>query len=390
MKKVLIPAAILVVGALLTAGIVRSRKEIEVQPREEPLTRVRTLTVQKGDVELAVASQGTVTPEVEADLVAEISGRIDWVSDSFEDGGYFSKGQHLLRLDRREYELNVASAEAQLAQAKVGLAREEAEGQMAREEWAELGTGEASSLTLREPQLAEARARVQAAEATLAKAQLDLDRTTLKAPFSGRLRSKTVDLGEFVNRGTPLATLYSVAVAEIRLPIPDAELAYLDMPLGSAAGKAGPQVELTAEFGGGEHTWRGRIVRTAGEIDPTSRMVPLIAQVDDPYSTSSAPPLSVGLFVQARIEGKTAEGVIEIPRAALRGSNSVIVVDDDNRLRTRTVDVLRTTETTAILQGGLESGERLCMTQLDTVTEGLRVQPLDAAETLETPPEPVG
>ena len=390
-KKVLLPVLILGLGALATGMILRSRQPIDVQPHEEPPTRVRTLTVEKTDVELTVESQGTVVPQTEADLVAEVGGRVTWVAPSFEDGGFFREGDPLLRLDPREYELNVASAGAELARSKVMLAREQAEAQVAREEWRELGEGEPSPLTLREPQLEEARARIQAAEAALAKAELDLERTTLRAPFTGRLRAKRVDLGEFVNRGTPLATIYSVATAEIRLPIPDSELAYLDVPLGARPGAAGPSVRLEAEFAGTRHTWEGRVVRTGGEIDPTSRMVPLIAQVDNPYALrNDAPPLSVGLFVQAAITGRTVRDVIELPREALRGSDSVVVVDQEDRLRTRTVRVLRTTDTVAIISDGLESGERVCLTQLDTVTEGLRVLPLDAEDSLEVPPNPVG
>ncbi len=390
MKKIVVPIVIVVVGVIATLGILRSRQPIEVQPREEAPTRVRILDVAKSDVLLTVASQGTVVPQTEADLVSEVGGRITWVSPSFEDGGFFREGEPLLRLDPREYELNVASAGAELARSRVTLAREEAEAQVAREEWDELGSGEPSALTLRVPQLEEAKARIQAAEAALAKAELDLERTTLKAPFTGRLRTKRVDLGEFVNRGSPLATIYSVAVAEIRLPIPDSELAYLDIPLGARPGSAGPGVTLEAEFAGTVHSWEGQVVRTGGEIDPTSRMVPLIAQVKNPYALEgNTPPLSVGLFVEAEIRGRTLQDVVEIPREALRGNDTVIVVDDEDRLRTRTVSVLRTNDTTAIIQSGLEEGERICMTQLDTVSEGLKVIPL-APDQIETPPEPVG
>ena len=376
LKKILVPIAILAFGVLLTATLVRLRPEVEKAPIEIPPPRVRVLEATSGDMQLEIRSQGTVEARTEAELVSEVSGAITWVSGQFEPGGFFRRGEVLLRVDPRDYELAVASAEAQLAQARVAMAREKAEAEIARDEWNEIGEGTASPLTLREPQLAEARARVGAAEAALAKTQLDLERTGIKAPFSGRLRSQRVDLGEFVNRGTPLATIYSVDRAEVRLPVPDSDLAYVDLPLGAQPGSSGPRVTLTTEFAGKTHSWEGRIVRTAGAIDPQTRMVDLIAQVANPYDTSNGrPPLSVGLFVDAAVEGKKATGVFEIPRHALKGNDRVAIIDNENKVHFKNVEVLRRTRDAAIIENGLETGDRVLLTTLNTVIEGMLVDP---------------
>ncbi|MXW01792.1 MAG: efflux RND transporter periplasmic adaptor subunit [Holophagales bacterium] len=371
-----LPAAILAVAALVVVALVRSRPVVETAPREIAPPPVRVLTVTPTQVDLGVRSQGSVIPVTEADLVSEVAGTIVWTSESFEVGGFFDPGEVLLRLDRRDYELAVASARAALAQAGVGLAREQAESDVAREEWEELGAdGEPGPLVLRQPQLAEARAQVEAALANKRRAELDLERTAIRAPFAGRLRAKRVDRGEFVNRGVPLATIYAVDAAEVVLPVPDSELAFLDLPLGSELGDFGPQVLLRAQFAGGRHEWEGRIVRVGGEIDPATRMVNLIARVDDPYQASGdRPPLSVGLFVDAEVVGRSVESVFQVPRGALVGADRVWLVEE-GRLVLRQVGILRADPEVVIVSDGLSAGDRISLTILESAVDGMRVTP---------------
>ncbi|MXX61829.1 MAG: efflux RND transporter periplasmic adaptor subunit [Holophagales bacterium] len=371
-----LPAAILAVAALVVVALVRSRPVVETAPREIAPPPVRVLTVTPTQVDLGVRSQGSVIPVTEADLVSEVAGTIVWTSESFEVGGFFDPGEVLLRLDRRDYELAVASARAALAQAGVGLAREQAEADVAREEWEELGAdGEPGPLVLRQPQLAEARAQVEAALANKRRAELDLDRTAIRAPFAGRLRAKRVDRGEFVNRGVPLATIYAVDAAEVVLPVPDSELAFLDLPLGSELGDFGPRVLLRAQFAGGRHEWEGRIARVGGEIDPATRMVNLIARVDDPYQGSGdRPPLSVGLFVDAEVVGRSVESVFQVPRGALVGADRVWLVEE-GRLVLRQVGILRADPEVVIVSDGLSAGDRISLTILESAVDGMRVTP---------------
>ena len=381
MLKWSLPVAILAVAALVVVALVSSRPQLETAPREVVPPPVRVLTVTPTEVDLGVRSQGSVIPVTEADLVSEVAGAIVWTAESFEVGGFFDAGEVLLRLDRRDYELALASARAALAQAGVGLAREQAEADVAREEWEELGEdGEPGPLVLRQPQLAEARAQVEAALANMRRAELDLERTAIRAPFAGRLRAKRVDRGEFVNRGVPLATIYAVDAAEVVLPVPDSELAFLDLPLGGELGDRGPRVLLRAQFAGGRHEWEGRIVRVGGEIDPATRMVNLIARVDDPYRASGdRPPLSVGLFVDAEVVGRSVESVFEVPRGALVGADRVWLVED-GRLLLRHVGILRADPEVVIVSDGLTAGDRISLTILESAVDGMRVTPQPETE----------
>ena len=383
MKKltmIALPAAILTIGVAGAVALVESRPEPEIHVPEVVVPLVRVQEVRLQDVELTVRSQGTVRPRTESTLVGEAGGRVVEVSPWFAAGGFFEAAQVLLRIDPEAYREAVTQAEAGVAGAKLRLAREEAEAEVALREWKELGAGEPPALTRREPQLAEARAALAAAEAALSRARRDLERTAIRAPYAGRIRAKLVDVGQYVAPGTSLATIYAVDYAEVRLPIPDDEMAYLELPLHFRGGGrgAGPEVILRASFAGRSHEWRGRIVRTEGEIDPRSRLVHAVAQVADPYAAGPGdpdrPPLAVGMYVEAEIVGRSLSDVAVLPRGLLRDGDRVLVVDGDDRLRLRAVEVLRRTDERAVVGSGLAAGERVCLSNLAAVTDGMPVR----------------
>lgn len=382
--KIVAPLVALAVGIAVTVSVFAARPK--ASPQEAPVYArlVRAVEVKAEPVTFTVEAQGTVAPRTQIELVPEVSGRIVEVSPSFNSGGFFSAGDILVQLDRRDYELSVASAEAEVAQAKVALVREQAEAEVARREWKNLRGGTPPPLVAREPQLAEARARLAAAEAQLARAQLDLERTTLRAEFDGRVREESVDAGQFVERGRTIAHLYSVDVAEIRLPIANDELAHLDLTLDRGNGNAdveGPEVTVSAEFAGQTYRWKGRLVRTEGEVDPQSRMVHTVAAVEDPYGRrehTGKPPLAVGMFVRAAISGRTLEKAYVLPSVALRGGDQVAVVDADDKLRYRAVTVARSEREKVIITGGLSDGDVVCISPLDAAVEGMLVRVADA------------
>jgi len=389
---VALPLLVIAVGALGAVAMIKARPEPETIVPEPLVPLVRVLPVELQDLSYTVMSQGTVKPRTDSILVTEVAGRIVEVAPTFEGGGFFEKGEWLVLIDDDDYRQSVIQARAQVAQAELRLAREQAEAEVAVEEWQDLGGGEVSRLTLREPQIADASAGLEAARALLARAERDLQRTQIRAPYAGRLREKFVDVGQFVSRGTPLADVYAVDYAEIRLPIPDADLAFIELPLDYRDVKragGGPAVTLRAHFAGRLNEWQGRLVRTEGEIDPRSRMVFTVAQVKDPYGLTSrsadGPPLAAGLFVEAEIEGRTVEDVFVLPRSAMRGKDRVLIVDDDDRLRFRTVEVLRTTTQSVVVGSGLTPGERICLSVLAAVTDGMKVRPMVE----DTPDEPV-
>jgi RND family efflux transporter MFP subunit len=378
-KKALVPLILLLAGAAAAAGIFASRKTVERQDSAVLPPLVRTQAVEPRDIPLIVRGHGDAVPAITTTLAAQVSGRVAAVGPSFAEGASFRRGDLLLEIEQRDYELNVAQAEAGVAQALVRVDRERAEAELARREWQELGRGEAAPLAARAPQVAEAEAALGSAEASLEMARLSLSRTTVRAPFDGQLRSKRVDLGQFVNPGSPLAEIFSISNAEVALPVPQNELAFLDIDWTNS--RPGPQVELRGMVAGDEHTWGGRVVRTSGEIDPRTRTTMLYVRIEGRMSsgTERSVPLPMGIFLEAAVAGRTAEGVAVLPRSALREGDRVLVVDGDGRLRFRPVEVLRLQDDEALISGGLEAGEEVCVSPLEAPVDGMRVRTQAAA-----------
>ncbi len=377
--KALLPPVVLGVAGAGAYVMYVNRPPVETQIPVVAPPAVRVQRVAFQSVDLAVSSQGTVQPRTASQLVPEIAGTVINVSPAFAVGGFFEEGDVLLEIDPYDYQQALIAGQSQLAQARLRLAQEEAEAEVARREWDELGGGNANALTLREPQVEDARAAVASAEAAIDRARRDLERAEVRAPYAGRVQNKDVDVGQFVNRGTAVGRIYAVDSAEVRLPLPDEELAYVDVPMSyrGTQQRTGPSVVLSADFAGRQFTWQGQIVRTEGEIDPVSRMVHVVAEVDDPYAPGpdpTRPPLAVGMFVEAEIAGRRVDDVVMLPWAALNGRDRVLIVDDDGRLRYRQVEVLRSTSEYVLVRSGLAEGERVSISALDAVIDGMAVQ----------------
>ena len=378
-----LPFAILGVGLVGVIALVLARPEVvPVAPEQNvPLVRVRTGEVRPFD--FRVQAHGAVVPRTESALVPQVAGEIVWASPALVSGGFFSKDEPLVRIDRSDHEVALESARASLARARSENDRARTEISRQRQ-LAERDIASQARIDDAENARRVTTAGLREAQARLSRAERDIDRTELRAPYDGRVRSKSVDVGQFVSRGTPIATLYAVDHAEVRLPIPDRQLAYLDVSLSSSGdGDDGPEVSLRAEFAGRQHTWIGRIVRTEGEIDPESRMVNVVARVDDPYGRTngdSDAPLAVGLFVDAEIQGKRIEEAVVLPRSALRDGSRVLVLGDAGRLHFREVDVLRAERDDVVIGSGLVAGERVCVSPLGAPIEGMRVRVIDEAE----------
>ncbi len=384
--RALLPIAVLLVAVVGAGVMVAARPEVETRAPDVQAPLVRVIAVGLEDVQLRVRTHGTVAPRTESNLVPEVGGRVVWVSPALASGGFFSAGEPLLRLDPTDYRLRLERAEAGLAsarsQARLTARNRERSDQLARD-----GLVAPTSREDAEHAATAAAAAVRDTEAALMQARRDLERTTLTAPYAGRVREEQVDVGQYVERGVSLARLYAVDYAEVRLPVPDADLAFLDLGLDDrgAAPAGGPAVVLTARFAGQEHRWDGRIVRTEGELDPKSRMVHAVARVDDPYRTARTgsddgrPPLAVGMFVEAEILGRKVPGAVVLPRAALRGEDRVLIVDGEDRLRERRVTVLRADGEQVVVSAGLAAGERVCVSPLETAVDGLRVRPVTEA-----------
>ena len=391
----LLPVLILIGAVLVAMLLAASKREAPRKPDVQRATLVDVMPVERRDVEFKIQSQGTVRPRTETTLVAQVSGTIESVATAFEAGGFFRQGETLLQIDPRDYQVNVMQAEANLASARAQLALETAQAKQAAKDWEQLGgrRGAPSDLVLRKPQVAGAEAAVEAAEADLARARRDLERTTVKAPYDGMVRSKLADLGQFVTNGAQLAEIFAVDSAEIRLPLSDRDLAYISLPDTSETtptddSGAVPTATLIAEVAGKLHRWETPIVRTEGVIDEQTRLTYVVARINDPYglrpNEGDSPPLRVGTFVQAEIQGLGASDVFAVPRYLVRGDNQLMVIDEDNRLRMRELEVIRADREYVYVGSGLQSGERVVTTAIDTPIDGMALRTPDSAESSPT------
>ncbi len=388
MNKRYLPALVVAGGFVMAALMIATGPNLEPRPPQTVAPLVRVVEATPKTVQLRAWTHGTVVPRTESDLVPEVDGRVEQVSASLVSGGFFSKGDVLLTIEPLDYEVALEQARAGLARARSDLAN----ARKSHERQQDLVRRGATSDSQRDDALN----RVRIAEATLrevtarlSRAQRDLARTKIVAPYDGRVRSERVDAGQFVKRGTSIGTIYAVDFAEVRLPIHDEELAYLELPLGRGGESLSEPVPvvLRARFAGEDHEWHGHVVRTEGELDPNTRMVNVVAQVADPYGTTTGrPPLSVGLFVDVEIQGATLTDLVVLPRSALRGESQVFVVDAQNQLRFRDVVVLRAANDEIFVSAGLSGGELVCISPLQSSMEGMVVRLIDETPELGSPP----
>ena len=331
--------------------------------------------LKKQDITLRVKTNGEVKPLNEINLISQVSGKIIDAADEFVDGGIIKAGSPLVWVDDRDYQLAVISAESNVAKAKKLLEREIAESELARRDWKELGIGDANPLTLRIPQLKEAEANVNAANANLERAKLNLERTVVTLPFQGIIKKKITGIGQFVGAGSILATAFSTEEVLIALPLTDYELSYLGLPL-AYQGQYGssPEVKFISNISNKKYEWNGRITRTAGSIDPPTRLVYVYAEVLNPYDTS--PPLAIGMFVDAEIEGKKISDAFLIPNSSITDDTFINTIDDENYLRIKEVEVLGVVDDYLVIKGDIKEGIRVVTSPLNNAEDGMALTPI--------------
>lgn len=373
-----------------------SRPAPKVSVAEPVLVKVQGRILKKSTFPVQVRSQGTVMPRTQSTLLPEVSAKIVEVSPSFRAGAFFEKDEVLLKLDPVDYETAVVVAKGSLAQMEALLAEEKAKAEQALENWKALGrTGEPSPLVLRQPQLARAEADVASSKAQVMKAERDLARTVVRAPYAGQVLQQSVDVGQLVTPGTQLAKVFAVDYVEIRLPLPEREMRFLKLPeryRGSGAAEVADTesvpVRLRASLNGKPVMWQGRLMRVEGSLDAETRQIIAIAQVDDPYArrADGVPPLKIGQFVEAEIRGEVLTDVYVIPRVAVRAGNEIILISPENRLRRMTVEPLAADEKGIVISANSpkapQEGEVLCVTPIPFPADGARVLPTLDGEAL--------
>lgn len=376
----LLPLLVIGLGLLIAFIIYSNKPAAKRRPSHPKSLTVETIKLQAQNYPVQIHTQGIVEPRTTTTLIPRISGDIIKVSPSFRPGGFFESGDILLTLDSTDYELEIKSAQATLSEALFNFKEEQAQAEQAADNWKRLGRTETpSDLVLHKPQLARAKASVDSAKAQLQRVKLDLTRTRIKAPYAGRILEQFVDRGQYVSPGNPLAKIFAIDYVEVRLPITEKQRGMIDLPR-SYRGESnqpynGPEATVYTTIGGKKHSWKGRVVRTEGSVDRATRQVFVIVQIDNPYQRHSdnKPPLEIGQFVKADIKGQILKDVYAIPRTAVQGNDTIMVVDNESRLQRKAIKVIWETQDQLLVKEGLVSGEQLSITYIPFAANNVKV-----------------
>ncbi|MEM1182067.1 MAG: efflux RND transporter periplasmic adaptor subunit [Acidobacteriota bacterium] len=365
----MLPAIVLFVGAGAAAALVMMRQSPEPENRPTLGPLVEVIQVESSDLSVKVEGQGEVRASTRVEVLPEVSGRVVRMHPQMVSGGRIAAGETLVQLDPRDYTLAVESAQASITSAETRLEVERAEAEAALVEWRAVnGDAAPPPLLVREPQIRQIEAELSAARAQLQKAELDLERTRLTVPFDAVVLTENVDPGQLVSQGRAVATLYGTGAVEVRVPLADDELRWFELP---RRGAERPTAAVRSEFGGRLHRWPATVARLEGEVDPRTRMVRVVVEVEDPFDGET--PLLPGAFVDIEIDGRTLEDIIRIPRFALRQGSTVWTVVD-GQLRINAVEVARSDRLYAYVASGLDAGSEVITSSLDGVVDGMSVR----------------
>ena len=378
----MLPVGIILLGGLLMFVLMSGKKPPEKKPEVKKDLLVETFLAESRPHTFTVISQGTVQPKIQANIVTEVSGKIIQISEHFVNGGLYKKGDLLLQIDPADYKTALALAEANLAKSQASLEEEKARSAVAESEWKSYMQGQAPDLYLRKPQLAREIANVKSAKAEVERAKRNLQKTRIVADFDGLIKTKRVDLGQFVTTGTPLALVYGTELAEIRLPISDTEIDFLAFNSAFELEKYQPQVTFMSEIGNNkarnsQKLWQGKIVRTEGTVDEQSRMLYLVAQVEDPYGLkldmADKVPMEYGRFVKGRIQGQTLENIVTIPRDLVINDNQLLLVEN-NKVKYAAVEVTQYDVNYAYIGKGIIDNDAIIKTKIKLPLPGTPVR----------------
>ena len=380
-RHIFLPLTILAAAIAISTLVIINKPTPEAANLKTKALLVDALRVVKQDLQVTVRAQGTVVPRTATTMMAEVAGTIVEVSESLIVGGFFEKGDILIRIDDRDYQANLKRARADVASAKSTLANEKGRAEVAYQDWLKYRSSvkrseAANDLALRKPQLNHAEAKLDSALADLEQAKNQLDRTLIRAPYQGIVRSKQVDIGQYVNTGTQLFKSFAIETAEVRLALPESKLAYIDLPSIHTPQKTPVKVKLSTNAGNDISHWPASLIRTEGVIDERSRALFTVAEIADPYGlhTEQDQPLRIGTFVDASIEGKHFNNLVMLPRHILRAGNKVWVIDQQQRLQNRQVSTLRTEGPYIYVTAGLDDNERICLSNISGAIPGSQVR----------------
>ena len=380
--KIVAPIVVVAASAAAYALLQATRPEPEKNDEGPRPTSVYTASVSQKATALEVVTQGEVRSRTAIDLVSQVGGRVISVSPEFIEGGRIEPGVPLLEIEDTDYRLALSQAQSRMADAELAVQQAMADQDVARKQLRNDPT--ASDLALKKPQVAQARALREAARIGLEQARLDLERTRFTLPFAGRVSSTRVHIGQFITPGTVLGKVFGTEVVEIRLPLNNRQLASLGLPIGYTAPTGGGlPVTFSAQIAGEKHQWQGKLVRLDASVDAETRMLYAIAEVTDPYgaaASASGMPLAVGLFVDARIEGRQLPDAMSIPGSALRAGDRVYLINNEGRLEIGDVSVAHSSPQRAIISDGLQPGEQVITSAIRNPVQGMALVALNADE----------
>ena len=379
LKKILPIVIIIVVLGIIAALFLFQPKAQKRKANNGPVINVELMDIVQTDIVPQILSYGLVEPRTRTTLVSQVGGRIVSISEQFRDGGFFNEGDSLMQIDPTDHQVDVDIALADVAQAEQALAEEHAQADQAKSDWKRLGASESiSPLVLRKPQLKAAQANVNSAKARLKQAQTNLERTSVKAPYSGRVLSTNVDLGQVVTNNTELGEVYATDMIEVRLPVKNEDLPLLNLPEyyrgQEQVSQDLPLVNIHSELAKDE-TWQAQLVRTAGSIDETSRQLYVVARIDDPFGEKAQGrfQLKIGQYVKAEINGANLNSAISIPNKAIYQGSYVYLFKDGAVYRTP-IEIRWQNQDTAVISKGITAGDQLVVSPLGQVTSGTLVK----------------
>ena len=369
--KQALPLVVIAGGLIAATGLVVTRPEPERTTPAPEGVPVRVMIAAPATERVVLPAMGTVMPAKEVVLQPEVPGRIVELGENLVPGGRVKEGELLARIDPRDYELVVEQRLADVERARFEVRVEASRARIAEREWQLLGesvpvTEEGRSLALREPHLRNLRAALQSAESALEKARLDLERTKLVAPFNAVVQEEAVDVGQMVSAQSKIATLVGSDRFWVRVSLPVEELRWVRFP---AEGDPGSPVSIVHETGNGSSIkHEGRVVRLFGDLEPKGRLARVLVAVDDPMNLEASRPLPlfVGAYVRVEIEGPELQSVVEVPREAIRDGAEVWVMDADDRLEIRPIEIAFRGPNAVLVSGGIRGGDRVITSRIAT------------------------
>ncbi|WP_407680971.1 efflux RND transporter periplasmic adaptor subunit [Candidatus Chordibacter forsetii] len=386
MRKYILPPLVLATLVWFAWYLIQMRPQPQPREIKRESPYVEVIVAEEKSLPANLRTHGVVRPRTLTTLIAEVPGIIEGVAPfteqdlapSFRAGGFFRKGDLLVKIEEVDLLSTVAEAEANLRRSQLQLVQEQELAEQAKSEWGERDWKEASELVRRIPQIRKAEAETHAARAFVTQAKKNLSRAKVLAPFDGRIIRTMVGRGQRVGGGTSaaLAEVYSLDSAEIDLSLSQREIDFLGFVDGSNSELSKIKVEtLNRE---GKPTHFGLIDRSQGIVDPKTRLTNFIARIDqcfaNPFSKKAIKnPLSLGTFSNLKLIGKKVP-VYLLPESAFRDLTTILVVDNQNGLRSRQVEVLHRADQKVWVGSGIKNGERVCTTPIEVISEGMKVR----------------